>query len=99
MTTRKLQTFDTYAYGPRSVLRRGDRFRVGGGPIYVADDGTKIPIYERGVFTFRRHCVRGASRWIEAFRADGGGLVILWVGRSARSRTVPNLRHEVATIT
>ena len=96
---RKLEVFDHYRYSPRSVLRPGDRFRVGGGPIYVADDGAKVPMYERGVFTFRRHCVRGASRWLEAFRADGGGLAILWVGRPARSRTVPNLRRRPYTIT
>ena len=30
MSSRKLQTFDEYRYGPRSVLKPGDKFRVGG---------------------------------------------------------------------
>jgi len=32
MSNRKLQEFDEHVYGPRSVLRPGDRFRVSGGP-------------------------------------------------------------------
>src|SRR3972149_6592423 len=73
MSTRKLQVFDRYRYCPRSVLVPGDRFRVHGGPVYVTDDGKVIPMHERGQFIFRRLCVRGASKWIEADRAGGGG--------------------------
>jgi hypothetical protein len=56
MSTRKLQVFDQYRYGPRSVLTPGDRFRVGGGPVYVTDSGKVIPMYDRGEFVFRRFC-------------------------------------------
>jgi hypothetical protein len=71
----------------------GDRFRVSGGPIYVTDDGRKFPMFERGVLVFKRYCVRGAARWLEAMRGDGG-IVVLWVGRSGRSPAVPNLRRR-----
>jgi len=97
MARRKLQVFDQYRYGPRSVLVPGDRFRVAGGPFYVTDSGDKIPMAERGVFVFRRYCVQGASKWIEAFRADGG-IAILWMGKTGRSRTVPNLRRRAYRI-
>jgi hypothetical protein len=93
MSRRSLQVFDQYQYGPRSVLAPGDRFRVSGGPFYVTDDGRKIPLADRGVFVFRRYCVQGAARWIEAGRADGGHAV-LWVGKPGRSPTVPNLRRR-----
>ncbi len=99
MAPRKLQVFDEYRYGPRSVLIPGDRFRATGGPVYVTDDGEKISMAERGVFVFRRYCVQGASKWIEAYRADGGGVAILWMGKSGRSKTVPNLRHRAYRIT
>ena len=99
MVRRKLQVFDRYRYGHRSMLVPGDRFRVTGGPFYVTDGGTKIPMAERGIFVFRRYCVRGASKWIEAYRADGGGVAILWMGKSGRSRTVPNLRQRPYRIT
>jgi len=99
MTRRKLQVFNQYRYGPRSVLIPGDRFRVAGGPVYVTDGGKKISMAERGVFVFRRYCVRGASKWIEAYRADGGGVAILWMGKTGRSRTVPNLRRRPYRIT
>jgi len=99
MSTRKLQVFDRYRYCPRSVLVPGDRFRVHGGPVYVTDDGKVIPMHERGQFIFRRLCVRGASKWIEAYRADGSGLAILWVGKPGRSRTVPNLRRRPYKVT
>ena len=99
MTGRKLRVFEEYRYGPRSVLVPGDRFRVTGGPVYVTDTGTKIPMVERGVFVFRCYCEQGASRWIEAYRADGGGVAILWMGKAGRSRTVPNLRRRPYRIT
>ena len=99
MPTHELQLFDHYRYGPRSVLAPGDRFRVGGGPVYVTDSGKVIPMYDRGEFVFRRFCVRGAAKWIEAYRADGGGLAIFWVGRAGRSRVAPNLRRRPYTIT
>ena len=99
MSTRKLHVFGQYCSGPRSVLVRGDRFRVRGGPIYVTDHGKVIPMYERGEFLFQQFCVCGASKWIEAYRADGSGLAILWVGKPSRSGTVPNLRRSPYKIT
>ena len=93
MSRRSLQVFDRYPFGPRSVLVPGDRFRVSGGPFYVTDDGRKIPLADRGMFVFRRYCVQGAARWIEAHRADGG-LAILWVGKPGHSPAVPNLRRR-----
>ena len=94
MSRRNLQVFDCYQYGPRGALVPGDRFRVRGGPIYVTDDGKTIPVADRGVFVFRRYCVRGAAKWLEAYRADGSGLAILWVGKTSRSQAVPNLRRR-----
>ncbi len=99
MTRRKLQVFEEYRYGPRSALIPGDRFRVTGGPVYITDDGTKIPMAERGVFVFHCYCVQGASKWIEAYRADGGGVAILWMGKTGRSKTVPNLLRRSYRIT
>ena len=99
MAHRRLQVFGRYRYGPRSVLVPGDRFRVTGGPVYITDDGRKIPMAERGVFVFRRYCVQGASKWIEAYRADGGGVAILWMGKPVHSRVVPNLRRRPYRIT
>ena len=99
MAQPKLETFDHYRYGPRSVLVRGDNFRVSGGPVYVTDAGKKVPLYERGVFVFDRYCVRGAAKWIEAYRADGGGHVVLWVGRTCRSKAIPNVVRRPYRIT
>jgi hypothetical protein len=94
MTSRKLQTFDEFRYGPRSVLKPSDRFRVGGGPVYVTDDGVEHPIAARGTFKFRRYCVQGAQKWLEAYSADGSGSVVLWVGKPGRSPTVPNMKRK-----
>ena len=72
MTQRKLQEFDEYRYGPRSVLKPGDHFRVGGGPVYVTDDGVEHAVADRGIFKFRRYCVqgrRGGSRHTQATAA------------------------------
>jgi len=94
MASRKRQEFSEYRYGPRSVLKPGDRFRVVGGPVYVTDDGVEHVVAERGTFTFRRYCVQGAQKWLEAFPVGGGGLVVLWVGRPCKSPIVPNLRRR-----
>jgi hypothetical protein len=94
MSRRSLQVFDRYRYGPRGTLVPGDRFRVRGGPIYVTDDGKIIPVADHGIFVFRRYCVQGATKWLEAYRADSSGMVILWVGKTLRSRTIPNLRRR-----
>ena len=94
MPRRKLRVFDEYRYGPRSVLVPGDRFRVKGGPVYIADDGTVYRMYERWVFVFRRYCELGRSKWIEAEREADGRVVILWVGKPVRSKTIPNLRRR-----
>ena len=48
MAQRKLQEFDEYRYGPRSVLKPGDKFRVGGGPVYITDDGVEHSVADRG---------------------------------------------------
>jgi len=99
MVSRSLQIFDQYRYGPRSMLVPGDRFRASGGPVYITDDGRAIPVADRGIFVFRRYCVQGAARWIEAHRNDGGGTLILWVGKASRSPTVPNLRRKPYRVT
>lgn len=99
MPRRKLQVFGQYRFGPRSVLVKEDRFRVQGGPIYITDDGAKIPMYERGVLLFDQNCEQGAAKWIEAFRADGGGQVVLWVGKTTRSQTIPGLLRRPYRVT
>jgi len=99
MARSKIQDFDQYRYGLRGVLKPGDRFRVQGGPVYVTALGVKIPMYERGVLVFRKLCIRGSAKWIEAYRANGGGFVLLWVGKSSRSPTIPNLRRRPYRIT
>jgi hypothetical protein len=93
MSNRKLQTFDEYSYGKRGLLKPCDRFRVSGGPYYENQDGTKTLMAERGTFTFSRYCVRGAEKHIEAYRADGGGIVVLWVGKPRRNPDLPTFRR------
>lgn len=94
MSQRKLKVWDEYRYGERGVLRPGDRFRVRGGPVYVTDQGQKIPMGERGVMSFQRYCERGAEKWIEASSVNGSSFVILWVGKSHRSPVVSNLMRR-----
>jgi len=99
MAKSKTKEFDEYRYGPKSVLRPGDRFRATGGHVYVANDGEAIPMYDRGVFVFRRYCEKGAEKWVEAWRADKGGMAVLWVGRSMQSPIAPGLRRRPYRIT
>ena len=77
--------FSEFRYRSRGLLQPGDRFRVRGGPIYLTADGRKLQMAERGVFVFHRLCIQGRAQWIEAYRDKGGGIVLLWVGRSMLS--------------
>ena len=99
MARRKLRVFEEYRFGPRSKLVGGDRFRVVGGPIYVTTTGHTVPMYERGVFVFDKYCEQGAAKWIEAFHGDGSGRVVLWVGRTKRSNSVPGLLRRPYRVT
>ena len=94
MANRKSKTAFEYRYGKRGVLKPGDRFRVRGGPVYITDEGRKIPMGERGLMIFKRYCERGAEKWIEAASVNGSAYVILWVGKSCRSPVVSNLRRR-----
>ncbi|MCE9555412.1 MAG: hypothetical protein K8T91_18840 [Planctomycetes bacterium] len=94
MANRKLQVAFEYHYGQRGVLKPGDRFRVCGGPVYITDEGQKIPMGERGLMIFKRYCQRGAEKWIEAASVGGSAYVILWVGKTCRSPVVSNLRRR-----
>ena len=94
MAQRKLQEFDEFRYGVRSALKPGDQFRVGGGPVYITDDGVEHIVADRGLFKFRRYCVQGVQKWIEAYPVGGGGVVLLWVGKASKSPVEPNLKRK-----
>jgi hypothetical protein len=94
MSNRKLQEFDEYAYGARSVLRPGDLFRVSGGPYYENEDGSKMLMAERGTFKFVRYCEKGASKWIEAGVVGGSGTVVLWVGKKRANPDLPRFKQR-----
>lgn len=93
MSNRKLQEFNEYVYGPRSVLRPGDLFRVSGGPVYENEDGSTTLMAERGTFKFLRYCIRGADKWIEAQQV-GGGVVVLWVGKKKANPDLPSFKRR-----
>lgn len=69
-----------YRVSERVVLRAGDKFRVSTGPYWRGQDGSRIPLAERGVMTFVRVVHRGAVVLIEA-RSDGGYCVLHVAGR------------------
>ena len=71
---------DELAVSPRVTLRRGDGFKVTGGPRWVTVRNGKRyfePIGERGTFTFDRVAAQGRRRWIEAYRHGGGHVVLM----------------------
>jgi hypothetical protein len=78
-----------YRVSERVVLRPGDRFRVTAGPYWRGQDGSRIPMAERGVLTCVRVVHRGAVVLIEA-RSDAGCCVLHVAGRR-RNRVDPAL--------
>lgn len=91
MALRKLKVLFEFRYGKQGVLRPGDCFRVRGGPVYITNEGHRIPMGERGVHIFKRYCQRGSEKWIEAASENGSSFVFLWVGKSHPSPVVSNL--------
>lgn len=45
-------TVDVFEYRPKQYVRRGEKLRVRGGPIYKDHDGVEHVMGERGTFTF-----------------------------------------------
>ena len=93
MSNRKLQEFDEYrlrAAECASPWRSVPRQRRA---ILREQDGSKTLMAERGTFMFRRYCVKGASKWIEAHRV-GGGMVVLWVGKARPNPDLPSFKRR-----
>ena len=91
MSNRKLQTFDEYRYGPRSVLKPGDRFRVGGGPVYITNDGVEHCLRRAVSSSSAPTASRVLRNGLKLIPAGGGGIVLLWVGKACKSPVEPNL--------
>lgn len=87
-----LQVFEEFRYGKRGVLTPGDPFRVAAGPVYLTDNGKRTALYERGVYVFRRYCVRGRGKWIEAHRPGVASTVILFLSASRHRQALATLR-------
>jgi len=85
-----------YQLGPRSVLRPGDRFRVGRGPTYRDGDGHEQSCALRGVFQLRGVVRRGKRIWLDAVRLDHGasaGTYLLYAsGPAYWHRDIPGWR-------
>lgn len=84
----KVERLDEWRVSQRVTLRRGDRFRVSGGPYWRLPDGTKIPLSARGVVTFHAACRRGKCVWIEGTTSEGS--VVLHI-EGRRRRVDPSL--------
>lgn len=68
-----METFEheEYQVSERVVLRKGDVFRVRGGPYYLSKDAAgkrvKMSMAAKGPFRFISFCMRGRRKWIVAF--------------------------------
>jgi hypothetical protein len=80
---------DEWRVSPRVVLRRGDKFRVSGGPYWRTPDGAKVRMAARGVMKFVRAAVRGKVVMIEAHGEDG--FTVLHIEGRRRNRVDPAL--------
>lgn len=88
---RKTQVFDEYRVSERVVLRRGDQFRVKGGPYWRGDGNVKVSMTSKGPYTFHRFCKQGSYEWIEALDKNGAFSPLHVAGKRKRidSRLVP----------
>lgn len=75
---------DTLTMGPRSTLRRGDKFRATGGPVYTTRDGTEVYMGDRGEYVFLGVVVQGVRRWIKG-QGDDGSVRMVYIGPRRRS--------------
>ena len=91
----KTERLDEWQVSQRVTLRRGDKFRVSGGPYWRMPDGTKFSLATRGVVTFVAAVRRGKCVWIEAV-SKAGFCVLHIEGR--RRRVDPSLVARPYTI-
>jgi len=85
----KTATATEYRVSKRVVLQHGDRFRITAGPYWRCNDGSRIPMAERGVMTFSRAVHRGSVVLIEAHGEHGW--CVLHVEGRRRNRVDPAL--------
>lgn len=86
---KKAEILDEYQVSPRVILRRGDKFRVSGGPYWRLPNGEKVPMAARGVCTFLRAKRYGAKVYIEGTNKEGS--VLLHVAGRRRNDYLPDL--------
>jgi hypothetical protein len=84
----KTQRLDEFQVSQRVTLRRGDKFRVSGGPYWRMPDGSKVPMAVRGVVTFLAAVRRGRLVWIEVMTKDGFSVLHI---EGRRRRVDPSL--------
>lgn len=82
----------TFRYSPRGELKRGDLFRVSGGPIYQ----NKRRLGHRGTFKFQYAFQIGKRVYIEAREVDpnygyGRSVTLFVKGRSYRRPATPGV--------
>ena len=88
-----------FRIGPRTVLTRGDKFRAMAGPYFENGRKVKVPMIERGPFTFIEVIRRGKQRaWIKAINR-GGGFCLLWIGPREKSKELTGLTNRPYRIT
>lgn len=72
-----VQSVDVWLYRPGRSIRAGDRLRVRGGPYWLAANGDRISLGERGVYTFVRLVLDQSGLPIAAECASRHGCVLL----------------------
>ena len=67
----------TYKVSERITLKRGDFFKVRGGPYYIGEDGKRQSMAVRGLVVFMYHCKKEDDEWIEAWSVSESSYVVL----------------------
>jgi hypothetical protein len=86
---KKAEVLHEFRVSPRVLLRKGDKFRVSGGPYLRGAAGEKISMAYRGVCTFLRAERVGSRIHIHATNKDGS--VLLHVAGRRRNEYMPDL--------
>ena len=74
---------DEFQYTPRRWIRKGDRVRISGGPIWIDAAGVRHRVGERGVFVFCFAAVDGKGRPYIVVSGKAGASVCLPLGEGA----------------
>lgn len=87
----------SFRLGPKTVLEKGDRIRVSGGPYFITETGEKIHMGEKGIGRFVEATSNGEALWVR-FSSFGERYVYIGPEKVSENTGMVYKAHKIVKI-